>query len=74
MSTFEEIALSRSQSYILCNDSYARCVDGCAVEATLSEVVAEKPERLVQPEPLAPVPLGQLEAAAEAASRSEVVG
>jgi len=66
-------ASERSQLYVLCNDSYARCVGGCAVEATLSEVVAEKPERPVQLAPPAPVPLGQPEAA-EAASRSEVVG
>lgn len=38
------------------------------------KAVAEKPGRPVQPAPLAPVPPGQPEAVAEAASRSEVVG
>lgn len=38
------------------------------------KAVAAKPERPVQPAPLAPVPPGQPEAVAEAASRSEVVG
>jgi len=51
-----------------------RCVGGCAVEAMSLEVVAEKPERPVQLAPLVLVPLGQPEAVAEAASRSEVVG
>lgn len=62
------------QSYVLCNDSCARCVGGCAVEATSLGAVAERPERPVRPAPLAPVPLGQPEVVAEAASRSEVVG
>lgn len=62
------------ESYVLCNDSYARCVGGCAVEAMWLKAVAAKPERPVQPAPLAPVPPGQPEAVAEAASRSEVVG
>lgn len=64
----------RNSSYILYNDSYVRCVGGCAVEAMSLEVVAEKPERPVQLAPLVLVPLGQPEAVAEAASRSEVVG
>lgn len=66
--------MTQAQSYILYNDSYARCVDGCAAEAMSLEVVAEKPERPVQLAPLAPVPLGQPGVVAEAASHSEVVG
>lgn len=60
--------------YVLCNDLYARCVGGCAVEAMSLKAVVEKPERPVQPALLALVPPGQPEAVAAAASRSEVVG
>lgn len=66
--------LVRRGSHIPCNDLYARCVGGYAVEATSLRAVAERPERPVRPARLAPVPPGRPVAVAEAASRSEVAG
>ncbi|KAL0120881.1 hypothetical protein PUN28_008511 [Cardiocondyla obscurior] len=66
--------VEKVESYVPCSDSYARCVGGCAVGAMSLKAAAERLEQPVQPAPLALVPLGQPEAVAEAASRSEVVG